>query len=168
MNHCELAIANEAQTRVLATQLAKQFVQVGLPLSLWLSGEIGTGKTTFVRGFLSAAGWHSKVKSPTYTLVEPYTIGDQTIFHFDLYRIKDYIELENIGIRDYFMQPAVYLIEWAERMKKMLPPSDLHLHFFYVTDDSANASEQRRLLITASSDKGELLLESCGCCSAAD
>ena len=96
---------------------------------LYLSGELGAGKTTFARGFLRALGVADAVPSPTYTLLELYPAGALTIVHVDLFRVRDATELESLGLREWARTGHVWLIEWPERGGTRLPPADLTLAF---------------------------------------
>ncbi len=115
-------LKNEAEQLQLAGTIATKIPPGTI---IFLQGDLGTGKTTFVRGFLRELGFTGNVKSPTYTLVEPYQIKDQIIYHFDLYRLTTPDELEYIGGRDYFDQQAICLIEWPEKAQGYLPDADL-------------------------------------------
>lgn len=117
-----LALNNEQDTQNLAQVLATHF-RSGV---IYLIGDLGAGKTTLSRYFLQHLGHQGAVKSPTYTLVEPYQIQGQDIFHFDLYRLNDPYELELMGIRDYLETPnALFLFEWPSKGGDEIPPADL-------------------------------------------
>ena len=95
-----------------------------------LSGELGTGKTTLVRGALEARGV-SSVRSPTYTLIEYYPLDEFTVAHFDLYRLGDAEELEFLGFRDYLNSTTLCFIEWPERARGYLQSIDLEIRLGY-------------------------------------
>ena len=110
-----LALARPAADRALAV--------------LYLSGELGSGKTTFARGFARAAGVRGRVRSPTYTLLEPYVAGDGTLVHLDLYRVQSPAELDSLGLREWAAPGHVWLVEWPERAAGRLPLADLTVAF---------------------------------------
>ncbi|MFQ6334157.1 tRNA (adenosine(37)-N6)-threonylcarbamoyltransferase complex ATPase subunit type 1 TsaE [Methylophilus sp. 3sh_L] len=119
-------LKDEAATVHAASVLAKQ-LQPGQVI--YLHGDLGAGKTTLVRGMLHALGHVGKVKSPTYTLVEPYTLPLATCYHFDLYRFQDAEEWEAAGFRDYFNPASICLVEWPERAADVLPAADIEIRF---------------------------------------
>lgn len=129
-------IPNEEAMQALAASVAKAIKTRAI---IYLYGELGAGKTTFARGLLRGLGYEGKVKSPTYTLVEPYELVDNTVFHFDLYRVNTPDELIHIGIDDYFARPAICLIEWPDKGKPFLAQADIECHIeFNDTDREVN------------------------------
>lgn len=100
-------------------------------LVVYLEGELGAGKTTLVRGLLHGLGYAGAVTSPTYTLIEPYTVAGQRLAHFDLYRLADPEELEFLGLRDYLDGETVCLVEWPDRGAGAVPAADLRLALEY-------------------------------------
>ena len=148
MKVASVNLVDESASVKLAAVLAGALVT---PLVLTFSGDIGAGKTTFIRAMLRALGVKTAIKSPTFSLVESYSCGEWLINHFDLYRIHDETELEYIGFRDYFLNNAVCCIEWPERAMQSLGFVDLNFKF-------AINGGGRLLSLQASSSAGELLL----------
>jgi tRNA threonylcarbamoyladenosine biosynthesis protein TsaE len=120
-----------------------------------LHGDLGTGKTTVVRGVLRALGWTGPVKSPTYTLVEHYPFSSLYFYHFDFYRFADPSEWETAGVADCFRDDAVCLVEWPERVAGLLPPADLDLSLGH----AGQGATGRMLALVAHTANGERCLE---------
>ncbi len=117
-------LKDESETLRLAESMASHLFP---GMNLYLKGELGSGKTTFVRGALRGLGYQDKVKSPTYTLVEPYSLENFTIYHFDLYRFKDETEWDDAGFREYFNNTSICLVEWPEKVGHILPKPDISI-----------------------------------------
>ncbi len=118
---------------------------------LFLEGDLGAGKTTLVRGFLRMLGQRGPVRSPTYTLVEPYEPSGRRCFHLDLYRLSDPSELEYLGIRDLLEGPAILLVEWPERGRAGLPEPDLLIRIEPLV-------QGRRLRLRGCTERGRVML----------
>ncbi len=122
----KLFLADENATARFARELAPWMDGISF---ITLTGGLGAGKTTFARALIQALGFSGRVKSPTYTLVESYPIGEREVFHFDLYRLADPEELEYLGLDDYFSGNALCLVEWADKGEGMLPAVELDFSF---------------------------------------
>ncbi len=147
--HAEFEAPDEAAMVALGARFGAALAP---GMVVFLAGELGVGKTTLTRGVLRALGHEGAVKSPTYTLVEPYELaGGRVVYHFDLYRLSDPEELEFMGIRDYFGDLSLCLVEWPERGRGALPAADL-----VITIEPKNRG--RRLGVTAATEKGSRVL----------
>ncbi len=124
-------LRDEAAT-LQAGQRFSRYLPIGF--TVFLHGDLGAGKTTFIRGVLQGLGYQGKVKSPTYTLVEPYELPDVTLYHFDLYRLIDEEEWEEAGFRDYFNASSICMIEWPEKAQSLLPSADIEVHLLHQPD----------------------------------
>lgn len=144
----EFRIDTPAAMEALGARLATR-LRTGLVI--FFHGGLGAGKTTFIRGILQGRGHAGAVKSPTYTLVEPYLLDGMPIYHFDLYRLKDPEELEFLGVRDYLEANGICLVEWAERGAGVLPVPDVE-----VTID--RMEDGRVVRFSARTDNGAELL----------
>ena len=120
-------------------------------MQIHLSGDLGAGKTTLVRGFLRGLGYTGNVKSPTYTLVESYVLDKFTLYHFDFYRVKHPDEIEMIGFRDYRMDGAICLIEWPEMAGQIIGKPDILIRFAILSDG-------RSLKMNSDTNQGKLLI----------
>jgi len=153
MKQLEYFLPDEAATIAIGSGLAEVLKSSTVQQSLvvYLNGDLGAGKTTLTRGFVRGMGHVGNVKSPTYTLVEPYELANWRIFHFDLYRLADAEELEYMGIRDYFNNDCCCFIEWPEKGTGLLAKADLIINIVY-------QDEQRIIDLQAESGHGEQVI----------
>ena len=142
-------LADENATIALAQRLAAR-LKPGMVI--YLHGDLGAGKTTLVRGVLNALGYTEKVKSPTYTLVEPYRAAGLDLRHFDLYRLHDEEEWEAAGFRDEFDGHNIFLIEWPEKVQGLIPRADVGIAFEIL-------AQGRNAEIHANTEMGKQCLE---------
>jgi tRNA threonylcarbamoyladenosine biosynthesis protein TsaE len=150
------------QTLEQTTELAAAIARLCTTKTvIYLYGDLGAGKTAFCQGFIQSLGYSGRVKSPTYTLVEPYEFkisakdevsNIREVFHFDLYRLADPEELEFIGIRDYFDTDGICLIEWPQKGEGLLAPADLEISIEFV-------GTERCFNVQSHSDYGARLIE---------
>jgi tRNA threonylcarbamoyladenosine biosynthesis protein TsaE len=128
-------------------------------LVIGIEGELGAGKTTLVGGILAALGVTGAIRSPTYTLIEPYEAAGLQLYHIDLYRLNSAREVEALGIRDLLDARAVLLIEWPSRGAGALPTEDLSVAIEYQGPTAAGGAQRRLLTAQAHSSAGDKLLE---------
>lgn len=119
---------------------------------VYLHGDLGAGKTTLVRGILNALGYTDRVKSPTYTLVEPYHVAGLNLLHFDLYRLRDETEWEAAGFRDEYDGHNIFLIEWPEKAQGLTPQADVEINLVIL-------DEGRKAEVRANTETGKRCLE---------
>jgi len=141
-------LTDEAATRAFGARLA---CVLAPGMSLHLHGDLGSGKTTLVRGMLRGLGYSGRVKSPTYALVELYTISRLNLYHFDFYRFRDPKEWCDAGFDEYFNEASVCLVEWPEKASGLLPPADVDIALEF-------ADSGRRLSLDAGSESGKACL----------
>lgn len=146
-----LKLPNEAATLKMARWLSHG---LSAGLTIYLHGDLGAGKTTLVRGLLEHLGYIGKVKSPTYTLVEPYVVSGLNLYHFDLYRFADPEEWDAVGFREYFNDESVCLVEWPEKAGDLLPPADIDIHLQL-------DGKGRQINMHANTDAGKQCLKRC-------
>lgn len=149
-------LTDASHTQVAGACLGRALHGMELPeaLLITLHGELGAGKTTFVGGLMRALGHEGVVRSPTYTLIEPYELSGLSLFHLDLYRLTDPMQLEDLGWRDLFQPGTVLLVEWPEQAGASLGKVDLAVSLAYL----ANGEEGRSLEIQARSALGARVL----------
>lgn len=151
MNKLKYLLTDETATIDMGQRIASVVKQLNSAIVVYLHGDLGAGKTTLTRGFVQGMGHTGNVKSPTYTLVEPYELTPWQVYHFDLYRLADPEELEYMGIREYFTEHSCCFVEWPEKGQDMIPPADIELWLHYL-------DEQREINLVANNQAGEAVL----------
>ena len=139
-----IVTSNENETMAAGRELAKEIlgIQSDRSIIIFLEGELGAGKTTFTKGILKGFDYQELVKSPTYNLVEIHETKNHKVFHFDLYRISEPIELEEIGIDEYLKElGSVSIFEWPKNGKAVLPSPDFHVQISYKDTDQNSKRE---------------------------
>ncbi len=149
----KIELPDEAATLRFGAQIAHD-LQPGT--TVFLSGDLGAGKTTLVRGLLHSLKYQGRVKSPTYALVELYVVSKLNLYHFDFYRFRDPEEWHEAGFRDLFNQSNVCLVEWPEKANDLLPPPDLHIT---LTVQHTDDQESRRASLSATSARGLAMIQ---------
>ena len=158
-HHCR----QEADTAALAQKLASSLDHLfqadpSVHLNISLEGDLGAGKTTFARHLIQGLGYEGRVKSPTYTLCEPYPliIHGKTLAmnHFDLYRMRDPLEWQEAGFAEHFDEPGFCLVEWPEKAEGTLPTFDVEIHLIAGTDEN-----ERNITFQANSNQGMIIFE---------
>jgi tRNA threonylcarbamoyladenosine biosynthesis protein TsaE len=159
----------EADTTALAQKLASSLshhfqANQRAHLNISLEGDLGAGKTTFARHLIQALGYEGRVKSPTYTLCEPYpiqinsnnqsTTSNITVHHFDLYRMRDPLEWQEAGFAEHFDEAGFCLVEWPEKAEGTLPAFDIEIHLIAGDDENA-----RNITLKSSSNQGMAVIE---------
>jgi tRNA threonylcarbamoyladenosine biosynthesis protein TsaE len=144
----KMHLADKAATRALGARLAGAIVP---GLSLYLHGDLGSGKTTLARGLLRGLGYAGRVKSPTYALVELYTVSRLHLYHFDFYRFHEPKEWRDAGFSEYFNANSVCLVEWPEKAGGLLPAADLDIVLEFTGDG-------RDVTLSTGSDDGKACL----------
>ena len=152
--HCRQEADTAALAKLLAATLSHYLVQSPQNhLNISLEGDLGAGKTTFARHLIQAMGYEGKVKSPTYTLCEPYSLKTAnstfTVHHFDLYRMRDPLEWQEAGFEEHFDTPGICLIEWPEKAEGTLPEFDIQIQLTAGADEN-----ERTIKINAMTESG--------------
>jgi tRNA threonylcarbamoyladenosine biosynthesis protein TsaE len=148
-NGVQLSVDLEGERKMqdFGAQLATAIGKIDAPLLMLLNGDLGAGKTTISRGLLQGLGHQGAVKSPTYTLVEPYELDIGVVYHFDLYRLIDSEELEHIGFSDYLSEAKLCIIEWPENGGSYIPQPDISI-------DIGVYQSGRRLTLNSATESG--------------